>query len=262
MEVFGRLTVINKFTKNRRSYAECLCSCGNKTIVRYDCLKDGNTKSCGCLKKEQDKINLIPNHIDGRSKTRLYKEWEGIKRRCYLQNEKCYPRYGGRGIKMCKEWLNNFETFRDWALNNGYKEELSIDRINVNGNYEPSNCRWVDNKTQCNNRRTNIKIIHNNKTQTLMEWCEELDIPYKVAHARYQRDKNISFERLFRPVGTDRDNKGSRNHNSKINEETARQIKIRLKNKEKIKDIAEELNISRSIVSDIKRGRTWKNIQI
>lgn len=163
---------------------------------------------------------------------------------------------------MCKEWLNNFETFRDWALNNGYKEELSIDRINVNGNYEPSNCRWVDNKTQCNNRRTNIKITHNNKTQTLMEWCEELDIPYKVAHARYQRDKNISFERLFRPVGTDRDNKGSRNHNSKINEETARQIKIRLKNKEKIKDIAEELNISRAIVSDIKRERTWKNIQV
>lgn len=98
--------------------------------------------------------------------------WDSMKKRCCNPNEPAYKNYGGRGIKVCNEWLNSFFAFREWATENGYSDDLSIDRIDVNGNYCPENCRWVDAKTQCNNRRNNHAITFMGETHTISEWSK------------------------------------------------------------------------------------------
>lgn len=102
-----------------------------------------------------------------------------------------YKHYGARGIKMCDDWKNDFMTFYNWAMSNGYKEGLTIDRIDVNGNYEPNNCRWVDIKTQSNNKRNNIYLAYGGKTQTLKEWAEELNVNYCTLWRRYNKQWSI-----------------------------------------------------------------------
>lgn len=193
-ERFGRLLVLRKSNKKngRKTYWICQCDCGNVKEIRSDCL--GIVKSCGCIKKEQDKVNLEANHRHKLSGTRLYQEWQGIKSRCLDKRNKRYNDYGGRGIKICTEWLIP-DNFFKWALDNGYKDTLTIDRINNDGNYDPSNCRWVDNKSQSNNRRSNILITYQNKTQTLMQWCEELRLDYKRCYSRYKR--GLSLDKVF-----------------------------------------------------------------
>lgn len=131
---------------------------------------------------------------------RLYPIWEEIKQRCFNSNNKSYKDYGGRGITMCKEWLN-YGVFRDWALENGYNPnakrfENLIDRIDNNGNYEPSNCRWVDRKTQNNNKRNSIKITYNGETHTLIEWAKKLDINKQTLYGRLRRS-NYNAEKAF-----------------------------------------------------------------
>lgn len=132
----------------------------------------------------------------GMKGTRLYAIWHGMKGRCYNKSHTHYNKYGGRGITICDEWLNSFQAFCDWAIQNGYSDNLTLDRKDTNGNYEPSNCRWATRKEQLNNRRNNIVITYNEKTQTLSQWSEELGIDY---HKLLMRIKHgWSAERAFR----------------------------------------------------------------
>lgn len=127
--------------------------------------------------------------------TRLYEIWRGMKRRCNDSKRKEYQIYGGRGIKVCKEWETSFGTFRNWALNNGYNDTLTIERNDVNGNYEPSNCKWATKEEQANNRRDNKFLTHNGKTLTIAQWAKELNIHENTLRNRMQ--KGWSEEEIF-----------------------------------------------------------------
>lgn len=195
---FGRLTVIGlNDTDTRKTYWICQCDCGNIKTVRSDSLQSGAVRSCGCMKKEQDKENLSKNHKHKMSGSRLYEIWQGMKSRCYNVHDARYSRYGGRGIIVCDEWKNDFDSFYHWSIENGYDNSLTIDRIDNDKNYCPDNCRWADAKTQARNRSTNIEITIGNATKTLTEWCEIFDLDYKVVYAKYARNGYSSIDDLF-----------------------------------------------------------------
>lgn len=148
---FGRL-VVTEYAGN--AFWKCKCDCGNEIVVKGAQLDNGHTKSCGCYHRDQVS-KAATTH--GASKDRLYTVWQGMKGRCYDSSRANYKNYGGRGITICDEWLHDFAAFRDWAMANGYDPDAphgkcTIDRIDVDGNYEPSNCRWVDMKVQSNNK--------------------------------------------------------------------------------------------------------------
>lgn len=170
---FGELIVLKRNPVNSKSGNarwDCKCSCGNIATVIGSKLRSGATKSCGCARKS--KI------AQGFSKTRLYRIWSLMKKRCYRNENENFKHYGGRGIEVCEEWKKDFIAFRSWALSHGYADNLSIDRIDVNGNYEPSNCRWADIKTQANNRRNNHIITYLNNDYTVSEFAELLKVSY------------------------------------------------------------------------------------
>lgn len=180
---FGHLLVLNRaddyvYKSGRREVLwNCQCDCGNIIKVRSCGLKNGHHVSCGCQKK-----NRLTTH--GLSDTRIDIIFRGMKQRCYDTNAENYSNYGGRGIKICSEWLNNKRAFFDWSFQNGYSDDKSIDRIDVNGNYTPDNCRWVDNKTQSNNRRNNRILTYKGISKDVQEWAEATGIPYQTIYSR------------------------------------------------------------------------------
>lgn len=159
---FGRLTVIrtaSERTKTGNFQWVCYCDCGTEVNVISNNLRNGHTKSCGCYERERISETQATHR---QSHKRLYNVWSGMKQRCYNKKSKFYKDYGGRGIKVCEEWRHDYQAFHDWAYANGYDEaapkwKCTIDRIDVDGDYHPENCRWVDMKTQRHNRRDSRK---------------------------------------------------------------------------------------------------------
>lgn len=153
--VFGRLTVLYALPSytsksgNKRTIWMCRCVCGKLVKAGTMNMKNRSHISCGCYRDEVG----VPMKSHGKSETKLYAIWSSIKSRCQNKKSNNYDYYGGRGITVCIEWLDSFTSFYDWAMRNGYEENLEIDRINNSGNYDPSNCRWVTHKVNCNNRR-------------------------------------------------------------------------------------------------------------
>lgn len=168
---FGRLVVISQAPSAGGSRRwNCQCDCGNTTVARTGDLRKGDTKSCGCIRKEVmcTRLNL--------SRHPIYTTWNSMIGRCYRPATNGYSNYGGRGITVCDEWKDDFMSFYDWSILNGWKEGLTIDRIDVNGNYEPSNCRWVTREVQAKNKRTNLYLTFDGRTQTVGDWAKEIGI--------------------------------------------------------------------------------------
>lgn len=194
---FGRLTVLERMEDgDRRAKWLCKCDCGRIKIVASTNLIQGNTVSCGCLNRENQTTH-------GKSKTRLYRIYNNMKNRCYNSNVKAFPDYGGRGIKVCDEWLADFMNFYNWAMTNGYDDTKSIDRIDNDGSYEPSNCRWVGLKAQQNNKRSNIMLEYKGKTKTVAEWADEVGIPRGIVYDRIKKGWTTE-EALTTPKGEKR----------------------------------------------------------
>lgn len=197
---FNRWTVLSRAEENDRFGKPmwvCQCDCGNIRTISGASLKSGNSKSCGCLKNEAASARASTH---GQANTRLYGIWQGIKKRCENKNCSNYKNYGGRGIKVCAEW-NTFENFFQWAMNNGYSESLTIDRIDTDGNYDPNNCRWVDYITQANNKRNNRLITVFGETHTMSEWSKIKHIPYSRLNSRVNQYKMNDEQAVLSPKG-------------------------------------------------------------
>lgn len=174
---FGRLTVIERVKREKGEQGSalwrCKCDCGNETISTSQALRNGRAKSCGCYAKEVRK-QLSTKH--GGHKERLYGVWQDMKRRCESSYCASYKNYGGRGISVCDEWRDDYKAFRAWAFANGYNEsetrgKCELDRIDVNGNYCPENCRWTTHAEQCRNKRNNYNITYKGETLNFVDWA-------------------------------------------------------------------------------------------
>lgn len=196
---YNNLTVIEIVgkAKNNEKLCRCKCDCGKETIVRQSKIISGKTKSYGCYKikkiTERNKLRTIyPND----NKTRLYRIWRAMKSRTTYKSQTQYKDYGGRGIVICKEWKEDFYKFKEWALDNGYYDELTIDRIDVNGNYEPNNCRWITKSEQNNNQRNNVIIEYKNQKMNVAQWAKKLNIKANTLYQRIYR--NYSVEKILK----------------------------------------------------------------
>ena len=180
---FGKLTVIEQAeSKNGKTRWACLCDCGVTTCVRSSHLRNGRAKSCGCSAFGND--NSTKHGMYG---TRIYTSWCQMKARCLNPKATNYKNYGARGITVYKEWVDNFAAFRDWAVTHGYADNLTLDRVDVNGNYCPENCRWATPKEQGNNRRDNKLLTYKGETRTQQEWAELKGLTKGTLYGRLRR---------------------------------------------------------------------------
>lgn len=173
---FGMLTVLEEckeHDKHNKIVYKCQCDCGNICYKQSSPLRTGRTKSCGCLKP-------------GISGTKIYNIFYGMKKRCYNKNDPRYEHWGGRGIRICDEWLTSPKTFYDWAINNGYRDSLTIKRLDNNKGYSPDNCKWTTSKEQANNRRSNVYLEYNGEVKTIAQWSEKLNIHYACLWKRHK----------------------------------------------------------------------------
>lgn len=213
-ERIGRLFVLQRVLtpegKKKQVYYLCQCDCGNTKIVAAGNLRSSTpTQSCGCLLNEARK-NIWGHRVKPRGGDSMNPElkgifycWERMIKRCDNPKDKRYDNYGGRGIKVCDEWYD-YDTFREWALTHGYQKGLSIERKDVDGDYEPSNCTWITMKEQARNKQNTAYVTYNGETKTILEWAEITGIPYKTLWSRLKRpESNYTLEEAMTlPVGT------------------------------------------------------------
>lgn len=220
---FGYLTCIEPVKIRNGVYKWlCECVCGNRKIIDRYSIVSGKTRSCGCMTSQlKCETRTISGDESWKNRTydRLYRVWQGMKARCYNPNNKDYPNYGGRGIKVCEEWEHNYPTFKEWAYKNGYDDnahflKCTLDRVDYNGNYSPTNCRWVyDFKEQNANKSNNVYITYNGETRSPKEWAkitglsenciiqrrchgwtdeEIISIPHKHYRSTYSKEEKFS----------------------------------------------------------------------
>lgn len=206
---YGRLTFIKEVSSiGKRRMILCKCECGNIKEYSMDRVLHGRTRSCGCIRSEMlskyRKNEDIPRkYVKEIRYSRLYRIWNAMKGRCYTRNSGGYSKYGAKGIRVCDEWRTDFMSFYNWALSNGYSDNLTIDRIDYTGNYEPSNCRWATLKEQANNKSNVILLEHNGEKRTISEWSEITGISAKDIWQRINRLKWPIEKALTKPVRDD-----------------------------------------------------------
>jgi len=223
---FNMLTVLGyEYSKNGSTYWKCKCDCGNETIVQRSNLRTGSTVSCGChgrkmlqkvYESNKQKIkhgDARRNRSDGKKTSRLYNIWCGMKQRCNNPNTGKYHLYGGKGVSVCNEWMADYAIFKDWALSNGYSEELTIDRIDNGKGYSPDNCRWADINEQHKNRGITVYIGISN---TIKEWSKITGLEEKSIRNAYRNDITKAQE-LIRRTLNDRENVKKQNTQAERN---------------------------------------------
>ena len=202
-EKYGRLTIIKDVEDGVRPSGQkyrrvlCKCMCGNTIECELSEIIKGKISSCKCYR--HDYFTKHGCNMENSPHKRIYNIYMDMKKRCYNPNSSSYKNYGGRGISICSTWLNDFNSFLCWALNNGYKDNLSIDRINNNGNYEPSKCRWATNVQQANNNRSNKVIVINGKANNLKKWASHYGINLSTYKSRRKRGWE-EIESLTTPI--------------------------------------------------------------
>lgn len=198
---FGRLLVLER-AQNIRAHAAwlCQCDCGNTKIVSSYQLRSGETISCGCYRKEKTG-RQFRKYPQAKVNPRIYRIWKLMRCRCYGETSPKYKNYGARGIQICPEWLNDFLAFQTWALESGYSDDLSIDRIDVNGPYSPENCRWTNNIVQCNNKTDNAIYEYQGESHTVADWARIKGIRVHTLYTRLRLGWSIE-KALESPVET------------------------------------------------------------
>ena len=198
---FGYLTAISideTKSNSNHTYWNCKCICGNFRSLQTYQLISGKVTSCGCKNSRPRKNPLISNH------KRMYSLYSAMIARCHNPKSNSYKYYGQKGIFVCDEWKDNFDSFAKWAENNGYNDTLSIDRIDNSKGYSPSNCRWIPLYDQSKNKSTSVSYTFNGETHNLKEWCAILNFNYESAKSRrkYAKKKNIepTFDYVFSPL--------------------------------------------------------------
>jgi len=178
---FGNLTFTGE-TKivNKRRIGLFKCECGNFAELRIDGVFDGSIKSCGCLKRNPFGLSSVDYE-------KLFGVWQNMIKRCYNENSDRYYTYGARGIKVCDKWKDDFHAFAEWAVKNGWKPNLSIERKDLDGNYCPDNCTFITMKEQARNKTSNVRITYQGITKCIAEWCEIFGLPDKTIYMRYAR---------------------------------------------------------------------------
>lgn len=251
---FGRLLVLKRVatSKDGQKVYLCRCDCGKEKEIKSGNLRSGHTLSCGCYNTDRIKEMNAKKKKHGGCGTRLYRIWYDMRQRCSYDAAINWHLYGGRGIQVCEEWDNDFDSFRAWALSNGYNEGLQLDRIDNDGNYEPDNCKWSTRSEQGNNRRTCIYITINGETKSVSEWCEKTGVKRNTAYTRIRNgwSPERAVTEKARPA-------------KKLSEKDVRYIKKHYapgNPKYNIKAMAERFNVSGAAIEAITGGRNWKNV--